>query len=483
MNGIEQTANILLNYGPAGAAVVLMFIAERKLYARLKDVSKIDHGPFRVLYFSNWVLISVFVFSQALIWVYHDIHKEVIIKGSIHDLLPSLVVSGTGEGVFFRKNRHDNFTFDSEWRYVGQTKPDHIGFFLSKSKTDWSKYKIPIKDIDMSKTVNLEYNNGTIFLMTAKGREKLKPVWRAADALNGQAGSGPSGIELIPKAQAGEPVKLSLLKDALSSDDPYTREEAANYLLQHLAEKRLLDWVDKTLAGDAGNDLLTLSMVSVLAKASSPDSIDKKDRPISQKAEQHIWRLALAKDHVMSSQARRYLVRNLDENSIVRFQELCGRHGTADDGELREKCSRLGLSIYYNESMDMRLQAQDMGQQKAITQLNKALQYLTAAEGLWRHDSADNMVQYGKVYYGEGLIHNDCAQIYMGSGAAEKGQRAVTDAKASFRDMLSFVNKHDPKCYMYPHHIKQAECYLNSADPGCFEKIKYSGEVHCNESS
>ena len=120
---VEKIAQILLQWGPAGAAAVLIFVAEKKLRDRWDSAKENDRTMCAWLYAGNWISIMTLLAVVSICWVQDKKNTNVTLAGIVQDLGPSWKINDPTKELFTRTILKNQFLHDVQWHYANSNLP------------------------------------------------------------------------------------------------------------------------------------------------------------------------------------------------------------------------------------------------------------------------------------------------------------------------------------------------------------------------
>ncbi|MBC2694809.1 MAG: hypothetical protein HF982_05955 [Desulfobacteraceae bacterium] len=465
-NSLSQIANILLIWGPAGAATVLIIIGEKKLRTKWENAKGNDRKICAWLYVGNWAFIAVLIGVVSVSWFVEKSTPDITLSGVFQDFMNPLKISKSSMDLYTRKQLKSAFLYDVYWHYIEPETPLSVEFRLDTSKTDWQDYKIDLSTIENKRKINVIYQGKKLFLISKNGRITLEPIHSASGDLKKISSNISNKFYLfIGNAYASKNVTNDQVVLALESDDSYIRQATSNHILDNMT--KLISWIDSTLKNPDTSILSQIGIISALSSASYQDLVPKENRKLSQEAEDSIFLSALSSDLVLSKQSQKYVNRNPTERFLYLFDKHCPLK-KINEKEREKQCSYVGMNLYYNYAIKLSQEAIDQDEFN-IAKIDKAIQILHKAEGFWELANEEDKVQFAKINYGLALLYFNLSKAYSSKNMLNEKSFAIKETENNFSKMLDFIKKFDPENYEYQHHILQAKCFLKEKSQRCIE--------------
>tara|TARA_Y100000588_G_scaffold384548_2_gene476036 strand:+ start:1825 stop:3234 length:1410 start_codon:yes stop_codon:yes gene_type:complete len=462
---VQELANILFQWGPAGAAAALIVIAERKLRSRCEEARGRDKKVSTWLYAGNWVFIAVLLTLISTIWVIDRKQTTVTMAGIVQDLTPEYRINDPNETLFTKTQFKPSFLRDVHWHYTDSDIPKSIEIRLEK-ENDFNDYKVPVEIVEDILDIHIVFRKENLWL---KGKNKLialKSIHSASSELKSTISRNDNGtfrfFSLVGVAHADDMVNLDLVFEALDSNDSYIRQYASQYLVDHI-NTSLPSIEDRLLSSNSSENTLT-GLVSVLARASSPDLESERNWRLSESAESRVFELAFSNNNVIATQSRRFLIRNMNDKYIEWLDSKC-EFPNNDSQSDTEYCSFLALNLSYNLAIKKWETSKVQPKVNSIDTIESGLDTLDYGLNIIGYASKERSIQFGKLYYGKAFLHHELSKLQNSSDKISNIERAVSN----FQSFLVYINENHEGVYEYSHHAKQAKCYIKNKNQNCFD--------------
>lgn len=117
---IPNLSESLIQWGPAAAAVILIFFAERKLRLKWNESKGSDRKICSWLYTGNWILVSTLLIIVSIIWVMDRGKLKITMSGVVRDLHYPYMVNNPSAELFTKKKGKTSFpgSYYVEWHYT-----------------------------------------------------------------------------------------------------------------------------------------------------------------------------------------------------------------------------------------------------------------------------------------------------------------------------------------------------------------------------
>lgn len=473
---IQQIAQMLLQWGPAGAVAVLIVIVERKLRTRWDSVKGKERRMCAWLYLSNWVFIASLLLMVSYHWTIEQNKTNILMSGIVLDLNTNLKVNNTIRTLYTR-NELSQWLKNVHWHYAGDKLPNHFSIRIEDDATrNFHDYQLPLDKVIDLLDVQLLYQRKQLWLKTPTGNIELIVSNSASRELNignllpvtsRLPWSNNPSFGLISLAHADDKVDTALVMQALEADDSYIRQFASQYLVDNIVS--LTPLIEKTLLDEDTSLGSQLGLVTALAKASSADLALKDKWHLTGAAQLKIAELAFSDNTALAAQAKRFLIRNVSPNTFSELQSHCDIADVAGT-EKAVRCAYLLFDSAYNLAIAQWVSSQYLSEDNELEQVQNAIDLLTSHSDLWRFGAVDQQVQFAKIDYGIALLSHEKAKLYHLRQDLQSQAQYQQQAQASFQYLIDFIGQYERKDYEYPHHIKQAACYIKNPVQACFDK-------------
>ncbi|MDK9781529.1 hypothetical protein KIT90_09125 [Vibrio sp. B172a] len=460
---VQQLADILLQWGPAGAAAVLILIAEKKLRSRWDTAKGKDRTISSWLYAGNWVFIALLLTILSTVWVIDRNKATITMSGIVQDLRPSYRVNDPTKELFTKIQLKNNWLQDVHWHYSKTRLPSNIEIRL-ENKNDFNDYSIPLDMVDDILDIHIIFKREKLWLKTKSGLYELESVHSASSELKPTAFINKNRIlfPLISVANANELVDINLVFDALESEDSYLRQHASQYLVENINSSILI--IEKKLLSSESSEAMLIGLVSALARASSQELVSERKWELSDKAERKVFSLIFSENHILATQSRRYLIRNIDEKYLELLDYKCDYANNAMQRD-KEYCSHVALNLIYNLAIKKWGESRGNSPESAIEKIEDGLNILDNGLNLGQHASKEQSIQFGKIFYGKAFLSHELSKVQDESDSSDSINNAIT----YFQMLLTYIDDEHSGEYEYPHHIRQAKCYIEMSTQKCFD--------------
>ncbi|WP_445946602.1 hypothetical protein [Shewanella sp.] len=475
---IQQIAQVLLQWGPAGAVAVLIIIVESKLRARWDSVKGKERRMCAWLYLGNWVFIASLLMVVSYHWSVEQLGQKktgILMSGIVLDLNTNLKVNNTIRTLYTR-NELSHWLKNVHWHYTGDKLPSHFAIRIEDDITrNFYDYQLPLDKITDLRDVQLLYQGKKLWLKTPSRNLELVVSHSAAGELDVNAALplrpsvlSPSHpfFSLISQAHAAEEVDISLVMQALEADDSYIRQFASQYLVDNIVS--LTPIIEQTLLKQGASIGVQLGLVTALARASSADLGVKDNWHVSGAVQLKIAELAFSDNTALAAQAKRFLIRNVSAQTYLELQAHCELSAVKDTPKAA-RCAYLLFDTAYNLAIAQWLSSQYLAEDDELAQVKNAINLLQSNSDLWRFSGAETQVQFAKNDYGIALLSHETAKLYQLRQDPQAQMQYQQQALESFKHLIDFIALYDESHYDYPHHILQAKCYINSPAQACFD--------------
>lgn len=460
---LRELANILLQWGPAGAAAILIIVAEKKLRTRW-DISKgQDRRICAWLYSGNWVFIALLLTVVSVIWVIDRNKTSITMSGIVQDLRLSYRVNDPTKELYTKTKLKSNWLQDVHWHYSNQNLPNQVEIRL-EHKNDFHDYSIPLDIVDDVLNIHIVFKEGKLWLKNNAKTIELESVHSASSELKPLAKADyPVKFSFMSVAYADESVDIDLVLDAIESDDSYVRQYASQYLVNNVNSS--LPVIEEKIVSDETSETMQIGLISALARASSPELSAERKWRISEDTEKMIFIFSFSENPVLAAQSRRYLIRNMSEKYLQWLDLRCDFSAEEKSAEM-EYCSYVALNLIYNLSIKKWLDSVDGQVDESIYEITSALEILEKGINIWRYASNEKAIQFGKIYYGKALLSHELSKLQKGDISKKSKDNSV----GYFKELLAYLNKGYAGEYEYPHHKQQANCYIQNQIQDCIDK-------------
>lgn len=381
--------------------------------------------------------------------------------GIVQDLRPPYKINDPTKELFTKTTLKSNWLQDVHWHYTEADLPKLLEIRL-ENDTDFYDYQVPLSKVPDPLDIHILYKDEKLWLKLADKTEELKSVYSASSQLKISDSKDTHRFLWINSAIAGEPIDSELIFATLESSDSYMRQSASQYIVEHV--ESLLPILEKKLASKNTSILSKTGIVTALARASSPDL--RKDKPwvLGEDTEKQIFSFIFSDDKVLSTQANRYIIRNISDKHLKWYESQCGT-----ETQLKQKCAIAGLNIFYNLAIKTWSESLDKPYDIASKNVSVAINTLEKANDLWKDAAADTQIQFAKLIYGKAFLHHELSKLDKTAGLPKAENLDKQKSVNAFKQMLNFLNKRNIAEYSYPHHIQQAHCYIESQTQTCFD--------------
>ena len=466
---IQQIADVLLQWGPAGAVAILIIIAEKKLRSRWDATKGKDHRMCAWLYLGNWVFIAALLTIVSTVWVIDKNRTRITMSGIVQDLSPPFNINDPEKELFTKKTLKSPWLYDVHWHYSNTQIPDVLEIRL-ENKTDFQDYEIPLVKVSNIMDIRIIYKNEKLWLKTPKKLVELHSNHSASSELKVlPSTNGVYKLKFISEVVADEVVAPNLILGALESDDSYIRQSASQYLVDNIETMQPL--IESQLTSNDTSLITKSGIITALARASSPDLRENKNWVLSEDAEHEIFSSIFSDDDVIATQSRRYIIRNLSPKYIVWLEREC-KMNKEYDASKREYCAFVGLNLIYNLAIQYWVESKNKPIDVALEGILKSIEIIDQGGELWEEASREKKIQFGKIIYGKALFAHEISKLYKKMGMKNEKDSSQQKAIDYFKDMLTYIEENDTENfeYEYPHHVKQAKCYIYEPKQQCFDK-------------
>ncbi len=461
---LQQIANVLLEWGPAGAASVLMIVGEKKLRSRWDTAKGRDRKISSWLYTANWFFIAMLLTTLSIIWVIDRNRTTITMSGIVQDLRPNYRINDPTKALFTKTELKSNWLQNVHWHYSNPELPDVLEIRL-ENKSDFNDYSIPLDKVDDVLNIHVLFKNEKLWLKNKSGTIELESVHSASSELKQVALEYRNTplLSLISLAHADELVDMSLIFDALGSEDSYIRQYSSQYLVENI--NSLISTIEEKLFSNDSSETIIIGLVSVLARASSPELAIKRKWNLSDDAKNKIFFLSFSENHVLATQSRRFLIRNVSDKYIKLLDSKCDYTIVGIKNDL-EYCSFMALNLIYNLAIHKWVQSTEIPTEEAVSKIKEGLSILDDGLNLSQYASREKSIQFGKVFYGKAFLNHELSKITT-NGSSDK---AVKNAVKYFQILLRYLSEEYLNEYEYPHHALQAKCYIDEKSQRCFDE-------------
>ena len=473
---IEEIAQAIFQWGPAGAIGVLIIVAEKKLRLRWDSARGKERKICVYLYIANWIFISTLMAVMSIVWIKDKNKTNATMSGIVQDLGPAYRINSSTEDFFTRIKRKNNFLRDVHWHYFKDKLPKQLDIRL-ETKNDFKDYAIPLTQVENVMNIHLLHRKDGLYLKTSTRPVKLKPIYSASDELQEiNSKTSAHNLMLFKIAHAKENLDFPLILESLDSDDSYLRQYASQYLATNI--NYFVEDIDKQLRNYSNSNRITIGLISAVAKASIPKLQNKTSWELSSKTLQVIANYALSEDEVLAKQSKRFLVRNIN-TEITNFI-----HNNCDfklSNKLRktERCAYVLMNLNYNLAIKTWSQSKTKIEplKVSIEKIKEAISILEKSTGLSQFAEEKQKVQFGKIYYGLAFLNHELTKLSTAVNDTIVTEEFEKKSLSYFKTFLTFTQDLNIDAYEYPHHLSQAECYLGKNKTPilkqlCFDIIK-----------
>jgi hypothetical protein len=272
--GADAWAKTLFTYGPFAILVFLVFVAERKLWKKMKDGPSKERRPLLLLYVANWLVIFGLVVFSVYAWKKMNLDNRPQIRGTIEDVSDSEILSSRFEDLYLHRIRQDNDVYSNyEWLLVNKEKPfvegETIVFTIDRSTPNSEvvyDYDLPIQANFYNVKVQLRRDKDDLYL-TGQG----KPLAKRSKTIEAPSETTTRVAPLLglfdtvayAQTQSQKPFSVNDLAIGLDSPDALVRRETRADLA-NLDQGTALPWIDKVLQDQKSSYRLKLGVIVAL---------------------------------------------------------------------------------------------------------------------------------------------------------------------------------------------------------------------------
>lgn len=454
----EDWVKVLYTYGPFALLVFFMVYGEARARSAVRDagVSKKVSIP---IYLTNWIVIFVLMGFALSAWYRLTFNSEFTIRGTLQHLQGAETLASKDNNLFLSRRYGPGGRFDYAWRLITQKRlqeGDQVPFVLEVGTPDSENirnYVLPIHADFYNGEITLSYDRGKDKLLLHDGKRDEELQSEAVRVARDEAAPRALFVWKV-EAQAGQPPVP--LKERLEASDPIIRREAR----EDLAAQRQQEWqfIESALADPTSSYRVKLGVISALSGNKCED-LNK----LSATALGSVIRASGDPEPTLRGVARGCLVAQASpaiDSGLDRAIHLTGGNTAELARTQLEVLYALGIAA--KDRYGSR-QAQDR------KEFDRAVGYFRKAWGLQQLASASGRVVFAKALYGWGLALHDRSWIERDASHQRKPQyvRAAQDKFSEFlREVQSSGNA---AAYPYPRHLKQAEAYVKSPEPGSLQ--------------
>ena len=461
---MEAIANILFEWGPAGAVTLLIIVAEKKLRERWDGSRGRDRKISSLLYVGNWIFIAILLMVVSTIWVLDRGKANIALSGIIQDMRPNYRVTGSTDDLFIRMKYKNQFLRDAHWRYFNSKVPDSIEIRLENiAAYDFNDYKVPLGEIKDVQNIHILFKGNKLFLKEDGTLIALESVHSATDELKEipEEKFNSFNFSFIGVAYANdEIIDKDLVFEALESDDSYLRQYASLYLLDNLSA--LIPEIEQKLLSNKSSEIMRIGLTTVLAKASSIQFSDRNWQ-LSEEASERIFLSVFSENEVLATQARRFVIRNMNDKFIHLLESNCDYESNTQSD--KEYCSFMGLNLYYNYAIQMWRESKITSSEVTMQNIKLGLRVLEQGLYLREYLSREKSIQFGKLLYGQAFLYHELSKLQRNPDM----NKSIIAAKAYFEKFLEYLKRDHLGEYEYQHHRLQALCYVTDPGQECFD--------------
>ncbi|ENO1858637.1 hypothetical protein ACA877_003292 [Vibrio alginolyticus] len=460
---IQNIAEILVHWGPAGAAAVLLFIGEQKIRQRWEATRGKDKAMSRWLYLGNWVFIAVLLTTLSTVWVINQSKNIVSMSGVVRDIKSGFRVNDSMKELYTKIHVKSLGFQDVHWYYPYSSLPESVEIRI-ENKSDFNDFEIPLSKVKNLMNIHLRFRNGKLFLESTAGLIELKPVHSASSELK-----SPEKIisynsvyfSLFSRANANESEDsdLNLLLNALESQDSYVRQYASQYIVDNI--NNIIPFIERTLTDNRTSEIINIGIITALARASSSDFNEYRNWRLSINSEKIIFNSAFSQNKILSTQSKRYLIRNIKSDYYNMLNVRCNFKKPRSKTD-QEKCAVISLDIIYN--LAIKEWSNSINENSTDGTL-KGIDILNHGNNIHEYSNSSDKVQFAKLIYGHAFLNHELSKLQ----SKEISKDSRIKAKHHFEEFIKFIENKDIGEYQYCHHIKQAQCYIEKASQHCFE--------------
>lgn len=465
---IETIPQWLIQWGPAGVATLLIYVVEGKLRSRWDSLKGSERRMCAWLYLGNWVLIAAMLLMVSSSWLVNSGKNKVLMSGIVTDLNTELKVNNSIRTLYTRNQSSLQNTKNVHWHYSGDKLPAQFDIRIEDHRIfDFYDYQLPLDKIDDLRNVHLSYQQNKLWLRTQSGMIELVVINSAAGELTLSSNSDRvSHFSLFNQAHAAEKVDIKVVMEALENNDSYVRQLASQHLVENMVS--LTPLVEEAILSSDTSLAKQLGLVTALAKASSSDLGLKGKWHLTRAAELKITEFAFSDNPVLAAQAKRFLIRNVTDQTFDALKSQCVLSELEGTPKAR-RCAYLLFDASYNLAIAQWIGSQYFSQQDELIEVQTAINLLNNHSDLWRLAAAERQVQFAKNDYGIALLSHEKAKLYQAKGDTVNQLKYQRKARNHFGKLIDFIGKYKESDYDYPHHLKQANCYISKPSQACFD--------------
>ena len=465
---VQQFADTILQWGPAGAAAVLILIAEKKIRSKWDSAKENDRKMCAWLYVGNWIFVMVLLSVVSVYWILDKNKANITMSGIVQDLRPPYKINDPTKELFTKTTLKNNWLQDVHWHYTEEHLPKLLEIRL-ENDTDFYDYQIPLSKLPDLMDIRIVYKDEKLWLKLGDKTEELKSIYSASSPLKISDSKDTFQFSLINSAFAGELVDNDLIFATLESSDSYMRQSASQYIVEHI--ELLLPLLEKKLASRNTSILSKTGIITALARASSPDVRKDKQWSLAEDTERQIFSFIFSDDKVLSNQSNRYIIRNISAKHLNWYESQCD-FGKLSQIHLKQSCAVAGLNIIYNLAIKIWEESREKPFDIASQNVSEAINILDKGKELWKQASGGSQIQFAKLIYGKAFLYHELSKLDKNAGFQEAENLNKPKSVNAFKEMLSFLKQRDITQYQYPHHIQQANCYIEYQAQTCFDNYQ-----------
>lgn len=485
LNSLNPVADAIMRWGPAGIAAVLMLFAERRLKDRWQTAPANANNVMKWLYVGNWLFIAAMLTIVSVMWVQRETTADstIVSKGYIANVPDNV-------GVYSRENFYQRLTTkgnpfsptnEIEWHFTNGTPLNKRIFTIQAPDGNTIREYFISSELDFADEDNIELiyrrHPQEVFRLQyrAKGNgfKTLKPIpMSASDSFTenkNQLQENRISQFFLSNLYAAD-VTYQVIEEALESKNPYRRRDAAKYLSEH--QTTYFSDIDASLQQNQLSENQLSGVLSALANASKDQ---QSALSLSEDAKQTVFEALFHESTSIQTQAQRVYMRNLDAESVTKFNEKCNNIDALTEAFTQERCAYIGMSLFYHLGITSVFGKEDV----SIETIRDAISLMEPSTNLWKYASPDQQIHHGKLLYGLGLLFEQLAQAYEKQALTEEAKRARNNAVIYFSNLLTFLDEHpsETEIYHYCWHINQAKCYVKKPGQACIDK---NPVIDCN---
>ena len=262
----KEWIGYLFTYGPFAILILLIFIVERKLNARMKGAAPSEKRMFRTFYVSNWIVILAAIVYCVVFWTLTYGGKPEIV-GTIENLSTKEVLGTTQAELYLHKKNKSLSLTDYQWRLVSDKRfPDGAKVSLTitvpkpdieidgrkvPTEPDLWEYKLPIESYFYTDGVFLKRKRDKLVVVHNGTEKELEGELLLNNALpSPDEPSASWRILPVAHAQAAQTTSFSAEEFTIGLESPdiiVRRKARAELANQDPAV--ILPWIDQVLNG------------------------------------------------------------------------------------------------------------------------------------------------------------------------------------------------------------------------------------------